>query len=164
MYHPALDPYHSAFRMLVLLAFDPTRQYDRVALQILDFYAIFPELVPTITFPKEHLKWKRQFSQLTNPYWFSGEQGLVFSRMQTLQDKALDLLYAQGLLDRENYANGKIQLNMEQFKGLDLPESALLQNKPLMQFLVTVLGRLPLHGVGGMKDRTHLLEYRYDNV
>jgi hypothetical protein len=164
LYHPALDPYHSAFRVLALLAYSPGRRYDREALSILDFYSVFPELIPTITFPREHMKWKRQFANLANPYWFSGEQALVFSRMRSLQERALDLLYAQGLLDREKYAQGQIQLDIEQFNKLGLPESTFRYNNDLLEFLVAVLGQFPVRGVGGLKDRTHLLEYRYDNV
>lgn len=163
MYHPALDPYHSAFRMLNLLAYAPGRLYERPALRILDFYAVFPELIPGITLPRHLSKWKRTFSNLHNPYWYGGQRTLVFARMQHLQETALNLLYAQGLVDPEKFTKGYVQVKVDNFRRLDLPKFAA-QSGDLLQFLVTELGTLPLHGIGGLKERTHLLEYRYDNV
>ena len=163
IYHPALDPYHSAFRMLHLLAHDPERQYDRRALRILDFYALFQQLIPTIRLQKPLLKWRRQFSGRDNPYWFSGEPALVFARMEPLQATALDLLYAQGLVDPAKYPDGQVQLLPDQFRRVSPPEPALM-SRDVLEFLVNHLGALPLHGPGGLKDRTHLLEYRYDDV
>src|SRR5438128_2267276 len=115
IYHPALDPYHSAFRMLQLLAYAPERVYDRRTLRILDFYAVFPQLVSTIRLPKEHAKWRKFFADHDNPYWFTGEPALVFAHMQPLQDTALDLLYAQGLIDPVKYEEGQVQLVRDQF-------------------------------------------------
>lgn len=163
MYHPALDPYHSAFRMLSILASEPEMQYDRPALRIIDFYLIFPELISEITLPKSLSKLKRDVSHPRNPYWFSGEAPLVFARMLPLQDIALDLLYAHGLLEAAKYSQGKIQVAIERFRQLALPENSHAL-KERISALTTLLGKLPVNGIGGLKERTHLMEHRYDDV
>lgn len=163
IYHPALDPYHCAFRLLQLLAYDPDRRYDARALRILDFYAVFPRQISAIRLPASCGKWKRRFSETENPYWFTGEPGLIFARMGPLQETALDLLYAQGLTDAAAHAEARVNLVKARFQKMTLPEAAS-QPKDLLEFLVTVLGALAFHGPGGLKDRTGLLEYRYDAV
>lgn len=162
IYHPALDPYHCVFRMLQVLAYAPERQYDKRVLRILDFYAVFPHLISNIRLPREHTKWKRHFSGLENPYWFSGEPTLVFAQMEPLQETAQNLLYAQGLADPSMYPD-YVKLVIEGFRRLTLPASKSMSGT-LLEFLVTVLGKIPFHGYGGLKDRTRLLEYRYDPV
>jgi hypothetical protein len=163
IYHPALDPYHSAFRMLQLLAYDPKRDYDRRAICVLDFYAVFPQLIQTIRLPKQHAKWRRRFSERENPYWFNGDRTLVFGQMRPLQETALDLLYAQGLLDNLKYSDGHVQIVLDDFRRIGLSEPSPT-TREVLDFLVTVLGSFPFHGIGGLKDRTGLLEYRYDTA
>jgi hypothetical protein len=161
IYHPALDPYHSAFRMLQILAAAPERSFERRALRILDFYCVFPQLVSTIKLPREQMKWKREFADQDNAYWFTGEPRVVFAQMQPLQDTALDLLYAQGLVDPAKYAKTEVQLVVDQFKALQLPAPSSVPNN-IFEFLTNVLGTISFHGPGGLKDRTDLLDYRYD--
>lgn len=162
IYHPALDPYHCTFRILQLLAFSPERRYEKRALRILDFYAVFPHLIPQIRFPRDRFKWKREFLGLGNPYWFSGEPRLVFMQMEPLQETALNLLFAQGLADPSLFPD-YVKLEIDSFRRLALPESRSMSSK-LLSFLVTVLGAIPLQGEGGLKDRTGLMEHRYDAV
>lgn len=159
IYHPALDPYHSAFRILQILSFDPEKDYDWRTLRILDFYAVFPQLITKIVLPKQHVTWRKVFSSFENPYWFSGDPSLVFNRMEPLQKTALDLLYAQGLADANKYSEQRVQVVLSELKKLKLP---IPESSQTLKFLVTVLGSMPFHGIGGLKDRTRLLEYRYD--
>jgi hypothetical protein len=163
IYHPALDPYHSAFRILHLLAYDPKRYYDRRAICVLDFYAVFPQLIPTVRLPNQHARWRRLFSGRENPYWFNGDRRLVFGQMRPLQETALDLLYAQGLIDNLQYSDGFVQIVLDEFRRVNLSEPSPPAGE-VLEFLVTVLGTFPFHGVGGLKDRTGLLEYRYDTA
>ena len=160
IYHPALDPYHCTFRMLQVLGYAPERQYDKRALRILDFYAVFPHLISNIRLRREHMKWRKRFLGLDNPYWFGGEPALVFAQMEPLQETAQNLLYAQGLTDPSLYP-GSIKLVIDAFRRLTLPASTSMSGD-LLEFLVTILGEFPFHGYGGLKDRTGLMEHRYD--
>lgn len=163
VYHPALDPYHSAFRMLHILAYASEREYDIAALRILDFYAVFPQLIATVRLPRGLRRAKTQLSAGKNPYWFTGDPVQIFTRMEPLQQTALNILYAQRLLDAKEYQNGRIRISLDQFKQLSLPPS-LTVTRETLDFLVNVLGKLSFQGSGGLKDRTGLLEYRYDAI
>jgi hypothetical protein len=149
--------------MLHILAHNPERQYDPKVLRILDFYAIFPYLISTIRLPNESRSWKKHFLRFKNPYWFTGEPVLVFTRMEHLQQTALNLLYAQGFANPDKYPTGQVQIVLSEFKkiGVPSPTSAFQE---VLDFLVNVLGQLPFQGRGGLKDRTGLLEYRYDTL
>jgi hypothetical protein len=86
---------------------------------------------------------------------------LVFTRMEPLQQTALNLLYAQGFANPEKYPSGQIQVVTDQFQKMNLQQPATL-SQDILEFLVNTLGRLTFQGPGGLKDRTGLLEYRYD--
>jgi hypothetical protein len=163
IYHPALDPYHSSFRILHILAYKPAREYDPKVIRILDFYAVFPHLISTIRLPNEYRSKKKQFLKLKNPYWFTGEPVLVFTRMEPLQQTALNLLYAQGLADPQKYTEGQIKIVVSEFQKMKIPQPSSMFLE-VLEFLVNGLGSLPFHGLGGLKARTGLLEYRYDAV
>jgi hypothetical protein len=163
-YHPALDPYHAAFRMLRLLTFNPTAQYEREKLFILDFYLAFPHLIAEVRLPPAETRRKRNFAKYANEYVFTGTPKLVFLQMRLLQETALRLLFSKGLIDEDLYRDGVVRL---QASGLPpelarrIAEQNAVDAEPV-SYLVEVVGKFSLYGAGGIKDRTGLLEFRYD--
>src|SRR5437899_2350038 len=97
-YHPALDPYHNALRLLQLLIHRGS-EYELDALRILDFFLIFPEDIASVRLPRNAVAWRASVRSLSNPYWFEGDRLLVFAQMKAIQDTALSLLSARGLID-----------------------------------------------------------------
>lgn len=165
-YHPALDAYHSAFRMLRLLSHDPSQSYEVDRLRILDFYLAFPQLIGQIKLPKESLWARKEFRTFENPYTFSGSPRMVFMRMAPLQNAAIRLLLSAGVLDPDGYRDGVLRVT-----EIDLPgelTSRILEldaeQEQLLSFLTDDLAGISLLGPKGLKDRTGLLEWRYDSV
>ncbi len=165
-YHPALDAYHCAFRILRLLAVQPGRSYPRELLRILDFYFLFPHLVSTIRLPQAEKKWKHEFDDQANIYWYYGETKSVFNTIEPLQDYALDLLFAKNLIDNSKYLENNVILLPETLQTDMLRQAHVANEKDskLVQFLVDVLGAMTFFGKDGLKARSGLLEYRYDAV
>ena len=66
-YHPALDPYHTAFRnvRVFMLARRPI-EYDR--LRLLDLYLLFPEFVRDTRLPRSARAWRRRLRDRANEY------------------------------------------------------------------------------------------------
>jgi hypothetical protein len=164
-YHPALDPYHAALRILQILDYHET-EYELDALRILDFFLVFPEEIGSIRLPKHAQSWRAQFSSPANPYWFEGDRLLAFAQMKIIQNTALSLLSAKGLIDPNSLRRGRVKLVPDKIP----PQlEALLSDKnaesaSLVTFLVSVLGELPVRGRDGLKDRSKLMEFRYDTV
>jgi hypothetical protein len=164
-YHPALDPYHTAFRLARILYFNP-KTYEIDTLKILDFFLVFPEEVANIRLPQGQTSWRRRVSEPHNEYWFSGDRLLTFTQMRLIQETALALLASRGIIQHELYVDRYIALDLN---GIPKELSELIHAKnteeqTIMAFLTTVLGALTLRGKDGLKDRTKLLEFRYDAV
>jgi hypothetical protein len=164
-YHPALDPYHGALRILQLLVLHEG-EYELDALRILDFFHVFPEDIRSIRLPRDATSWRAQISAALNPYWFEGDRLLTFAQMKEIQNSALSLLSAKGLLDPERLRKGRAKLVPERVPERldDLLRQKNTASAPLVTFLVTVLGEIPVRGRDGLKDRTKLMEFRYDSV
>lgn len=164
-YHPALDPYHTAFRLMLVLVFS-SRRFEVDTLRILDFFLVFPSEIDTIRFPREHLRWRKRLAEVENPYWFSGDRLLTFAQMRAIHDTALSLLASKGLIDPGLLSEGEVELRQEAIPAtlVDVFETKGRENQALLTFLTSVLGEIPLRGQDGLKDRTKLMEFRYDTV
>ena len=86
--------------------------------------------------------------------------------MEPMQIAALDTLADQNLIIPERWSVGEVMTTDEQ------PPSAIVErvkianetNADLISFLSTLGSTYTLTGKDGLKDRTGLLEYRYDPV
>lgn len=164
-YHPALDPYHAALRVLQLLAYHEG-EYELDALRILDFFLVFPEEIGSIRLPRPAQSWRTRLRTPANPYWFEGDRLLAFAQMKAIQNTALSLLSAKGLIDPEKLRRGRVSLFPERVPEqiLTLLRDKNAESATLLTFLVGVLGQLPVRGRDGLKDRSKLMEFRYDSV
>jgi hypothetical protein len=160
-YHPAHDPYHSALRMLRILAHDPVQTRTREQLQILDFYLTFPELIADIRLPPKETRHRNAFRKRRNEYNFSGDPRMIFRQMQQLQDAALRLLISTGVITETptgySLDVSKLTPAMQEVLTLDHDEDHYALN-----YVTMTLGALPVTGKDGLKARTGLMEFKYD--
>lgn len=159
-YHPALDPYHAAFRILraLVLAGGSTEE-DR--LRLLDLYLLFPHLASEMTLPSKVRGWRTVLDEYQNPYWFSGDTMLVFQQIRPIHEAGLALLETTGFLQRDDAPRRWSLLQLDH----PLTDAATDQNvrdAELSQFLRDVVIPLELGGQRGLKARSGLLEWRYN--
>jgi hypothetical protein len=166
-YHPALDAYHSAFRILrILAAFEGERiEVDKI--RILDFLLAFPHLLSQdVRLPNTTKARVRRLAIKANSYRLSASPRLVFVKMTPLQHQAIKLLASTRLIGVEEPSHQFI------FKTRTAPppklSRAIAQKNGRDSELISILTRdvasFPLLGSGGLKDRTNLMEFRYDAV
>lgn len=166
-FQPALDPYHTIFRLLRLLptiAFANRLEFDHV--RILDFYLVFPFRIFSIRVKPEHRRFKRiaKNYESTKPYSDMPEDYIIFDRMKPIQTTAFQHLAALGFISPSQLEEGWITPAGVTLSG-DLQERILRSNRQdeeLMSVLKLLALDYRLSGAGGLKDRTHLLEHRYD--
>ena len=166
-YQPAYDPYHTAFRLLRLSAVDPARSFKIDQLRILDFYLAFPSFASSIRGVKAKVK-SAGLDDLPEEYGELPSAITVFHQMAPIQDAAIQTLCVQGILDfdKETFLQSELRLSKN---GIPEPLSNTIskknkRDKELIDFLFNVLLEIPLEGTNGLKDRTRLLEHRYDFV
>lgn len=162
IYHPAFDAYHTAFRMLAITESIPKLEIDKA--RLLDFYLLFPATVSTIRLPIEHKGVRKEAKVFINTFHDPLDPKITFRDMSYIQEVSLKSIAAAGLIDIDGIADGFIVRTSMQLSGdlrLRLKEFIEYRN-PVSRFVLTTLSAIALRGVDGLKDRTGLMEYRYD--
>lgn len=168
-YQPAFDPYHAVYRFLRLCkTVLAGRSLHEDHLRILDFYLLFPFRIDEIRLKRPHQKFKKLAKKFekAKPYGELPEDKVLFARMQPLQTAALDTLATKDLIDAELYRTGTIGTTDEQVSA-QVAERIRADNetqKDLIEFLTVLATEYELLGDDGLKDRTKLMEYRYDAI
>lgn len=167
-YHPAHDSYHAAFRTMQLLAASKSKSYLVDAFRILDFYLLFPFMLKRISKPQNSLSLfgSLGLGRISEPYQRLPSPRTAFLQVEGIQIAAYRHLAAAAVLNFEEFQLGKIQLGQPEIRE-PLRSAVAAQNerdKNVLRYLIEVLGELPVHGPGGLKARTNLLEFRYDRA
>lgn len=168
-YNEAFDPYHAAFRFMRLhLACDPSDRLPFDLVRILDFYLLFPFRLQSMKFFSEDTDWRkvsRSYEQ-DAPYGLMPDDKIVFARMEPFQRAAAASLVHSGHLDGSAWDEQQVQFTKKELPSTVTTRCAELNERmaDLIQILCQMKSRYPLAGRNGLKDRTGLLEYRYDTV
>ncbi len=167
-YQAALDPFHALFRLLRLWPILSKGPLPRETIRILDFYLLFPFRIGEIRIGKPHLRYKRLAKTYghTKPYGEQPEGRAVLNRMEPIQNAALNTLAANGLIDPDRLVLGQVRITNAPIPDDIAPRvnAANDSQADLMEFLSILASDYNLLGSGGLKDRTGLLEHRYDPV
>lgn len=168
-YEPAFDPLHTMYRALrIREGAGMTRRVPLDLFRILDFYLLFPESLNGVQFRQEHRRLKKR-AVATNrapTYGPRPEDVVLFERMRPFQEASLDTLALHHFFVPESLADGWIEAGSEPLSP-QLAERVGQSNADeaaLIEVLRVIAADYQLEGSGGMKDRTGLLEHRYDAV
>jgi hypothetical protein len=168
-YNEAFDPYHAVFRIIRLGSVclqDRKISFDM--LRILDFYLLFPFRIQGMSLLSEDIAWRsisKSYSWMT-PYGGMPDDRVVFNRMEPFQRAAMTSLVKAGYVASQEWARDEIL-----FLAVSLPKSINARVKSsnsrmeeITEILCGIRDRYPLLGKNGLKDRSKLMEYRYDPV
>lgn len=164
VYNPVFDAYHCIFRLLAVLERRPSIEVD--ALRILDFSLCFPSIVATFKLPKELAALKVIAKKAHNPYRDAMGANRLFLSLRPTHDGALACLAAAGFITPKELAAGRATRTATSLP-LDLHErcAALVASETFFfEQIASKLLELPLLGPNGLKDRSGLMEFRYDPI
>jgi hypothetical protein len=168
-FQPALDPFHTVFRLLRLRPLISRRgPLHRDFVRILDFYLVFPFRIEDIRLLPKHRRYKTLLTRLTysKPYGDQPDDQPLFLRMEMIQNAALETLVNETFFDPAAW-------NVSEVRATDVsvppPISARIEGlnslqPELLKFLETLATEYTLLGPAGLKARTGLIEFRYDPV
>lgn len=164
IYHPAFDAYHCAFRMLAITS--EHRVLELAKLRILDFFLCFPAEVANVQLPLDHGDVKKLAREARNPYRGPISVSRTFRDLEPIQTAAARLLALTGIFSISELEQGRIVRTGQALPdGLQLAyASGIAFSTPLDRYVLSKMAGIPLAGVGGLKQRTGLMEYRYDAV
>jgi hypothetical protein len=150
--------------MLQLLTAMKQQEVELDRLRIWDFYLTFPNEARKIKYPTALSELKKIFKQKEeNPYEDLIDTKRIIERMKPYQMSALHCIASYGLIDAKLLSKNKVARTEK-----ELPQELLSKfgdisvEKANVIKLVIGFSELPLYGQMGLKDRTGLIEFKYD--
>lgn len=164
VYHPAFDIYNCVFRMLQLTTSMKQSEIELDRLRIWDFYLTFPNEARKISYPRNLSELKRIFKKKKeNPYEDLIDPKRIIERMKPYQMSALRCMASYGLIDSKSLSKNIVKrTNKEIPKEIQSKFSELTIEKSNIIKLIIGFNELPLYGKMGLKYRTGLIEFKYD--
>ena len=164
IYHPAFDIYNCVFRMLQLLSYMKQEEVEVDKLRIWDFYLTFPNEARNISYPSNLSELKKIFRKKDpNPYEDLIDAKRIVERMKSYQLSALKCIASYGFIDSELLGKNIVRrTNKELPTELSNKLNELSIEKQNVIKLVVSFWDFPLYGKYGLKYRTGLIEFKYD--
>ena len=166
LYHPMLDPYHCALRVLGLLSDAEMQQIEWDRLRLLDFLIVFPHTLKQMRLPSEYRSRRSALRSVPEPYELLPNMTRLFYQVSELQTGGVRLLAASELIGKEALEHGHIRISVhkdDQVQALATAMNELhYRSEDWYAFVIECLVRYPLNGRGGLKERTGLMEHRHD--
>ena len=166
IYHPVYDINHCIYRFLRILETSRHSSFAWDLFRLLDFYSVFPHLLKNIKpFPRELSAYKKVLNRIDAPYESMPNHQRVFHEILNIQNTAVHNLIAKNLITADAFCKQVVQRSEE---NLPANLKANLDTDPVItegwyRFLVDELPTIPLKEKMGLKQRSQLLEYRYDS-
>lgn len=163
VYHPAFDLSHGMFRMLRLLEANPEHQMKWDTFRILDFYYLFPHLLEAARLPRNMTKRKRDFGKLGSKYTRVPTPRMFIQQLRGIHESIARSLAGKGFIEPTEFEEGLL-VRTEQAIPPELLRmfADAVDDAALVNMLAAEMASIPLTGGDGLKDRTGLLEHRYD--
>lgn len=168
IYDPALDPYHSAIRILTIAIAAKKKQIELSldAARIADYFLVYPSKIVNFTFPAQFKSIRTAAKEAENPYRQTLGNKATFERMKPIFLSALSGLVAAGFVDE-----GELKRGVVTPLDVDIPEdlAAALNRFQVRQtavgsFVLSDMIAMRANGDNGLKHRSKLIEHRYDTV
>ena len=107
---------------------------------------------------------RKAAAETDNPYRRSTGSRAAFERMRPIFFAALTGLVAAGLVDGEALKDGLISLSETELPADLAAAASRFQERQTVvgRFVLSELLAMPSNGAGGLKDRSGLIEHRYD--
>jgi hypothetical protein len=161
VYHPAFDVYHGAFRALLLLEHTPEKSMFADTLRIVDLYLMFPYLLAELDFPKGTGREGRRLAGVRSRFNSLPSPKIFLSQTKTLHRLVISSLAGKQLISEDALKEGVVARTDEPILG-DLLSQAHARDVELAAYLGAKIATVPLLGKRGLKERSKLMEFRYD--
>ncbi len=164
VYHSAFDMYHSVYRMIQLLSNLKEDYVKLERLRIWDYYLAFPNEMAKIKYERSSNDIQNLFPKKYNPYEVVVDGKIIFEKMRAYQLTAIKTLASHGLIEKDYLTHNRVtKIDKTLFENvLQNFEPLSVREDNIIKIMTTYFYKMPLYGEKGLKDRTNLLEYRYD--
>ncbi len=164
VYHSAFDMYHCVYRLIQLLSNLKEEYVELERLRMWDYYLAFPNEMTKIRYERGNNDIQNLFPKKENPYEIVLDSKIIFEKMKPYQLTAIKTLASYGLVKKDYLTENRItKIDKTLFEDILKNYEPLSDRESnIIKIMTTYFYNMPLYGEKGFKDRTNLLEFRYD--
>jgi len=166
IYDQALDPYHTAIRILAVTSAAEKRKVKLSvdAVRIADYFLVFPFKMIDFTFPAEFRYVRTAVKETESPYRTAPGMRAAFERMRPIFFAAASGLVAAGFLSESAFKTGTVERTKKDIPtDLAAALNRFVERQNVVgKYVLSDLLDMPANGNHGLKHRSRLLEHRYD--
>ncbi|WP_343660179.1 ABC-three component system middle component 5 [Chryseobacterium sp.] len=169
VYNQAFDLYHTIFRILHFLnKFENGSKIEIERIRIWDFYLLFPSKIHEIRLKQTESdirKLRKEFiKDSNNPYEKIYENRKVFEKIKPYQLAAINCIASYGIIDKSSINQQRVKiLNKEILtEFVNNFDELTPKEKNVIALMTSHFNQISLFGTDGLKNRTSLMESRYD--
>lgn len=168
IYDPALDPYHSAIRILTIALAASQKRIELTldAARIADYFLVYPAKIIHFTFPAQFKSMRTAAKEAENPYRQTLGNKAAFEKMKPIFLSALSGLVAAGFVEEDDLKRGVLKPS-----DVVIPDDLaaaldrfLVRQTAVGKFVLSDMIAMRPNGDNGLKHRSKLIEHRYDIV
>jgi len=165
IYHPAYDINHSIYRILLILNSSIHKEFQWDLLRLMDFYVLFPHLLKHVSpLPVTVRSYKKLINALPDAYESMLNTKRILFELEPIQNTAIQNIMAKDLIDLNKFQEGIVTRS-----GTALPDELTVRlqadetvHEEWFRFIANELPVLEFNGKTGLKQRSGLMEYKYD--
>jgi hypothetical protein len=151
------------FRMLRLLEANPERQMKWDTFRILDLDYLFPHLLEAARLPRAMSRRKQEFGKLGSKYTRVPTPRMFIQQLRGIHESIARSLAAKGFIEPVEFDEGLlVRTKREIPQDLVQMFAEAADDAGLVEMLAVEMAAISLTGGNGLRDRTGLLEHRYD--
>lgn len=164
LYHPFKDSNHCSYRLLSLLvAINKPIAIEK--LRVIDFYYLFPFFIKTIQpWPSDILAYKKYTNEIEAPFESLPNKAKLFFDVNQLQNQSIYYLASKGIISVAALQDGNAMLidGKIPHEILEIIGEDYFCNSNVFKILAEAIPLTKWSGASGLKRRSGLMEYKYD--
>lgn len=161
LYQPIFDPYHCSYRLLLLLSNLDEEEIETDRLKIYDFILLYPSFLHKMKLPQAFTYIRKSIK--VNEYNNINSEKIVFVQLNKIQNISLNELASTSIIHSDRLKKGYVN-RTETVLPNNILESISNQNIEKMKILNFIKNDLNRLSISKLKERTGLIEYRYDKT
>lgn len=169
LYNNAFDLYHTIFRVLNLLSkVDENNSIEVDRIRIWDYYLLFPSQIFHIKPRRNEVEFKNILKQLNvtkaNPYQKISDERMTLEKIKPYQIAALNCLASYNIINKDELLEDKISILSKELLTQYVNSIGILSSreKNIITIVTSQFYDISLFGDKGLKNRSDLLESKYD--
>uniref|UniRef100_UPI0040495B0E ABC-three component system middle component 5 n=1 Tax=Fulvivirga sp. TaxID=1931237 RepID=UPI0040495B0E len=169
VYNQAFDLYHTIFRLLHFLKkFENDEIIETERIRIWDFYLLFPSKIHEIRLKQgesDIRKLRKEFiKDSNNPYERITENRKIFEKIKPYQLAALNCIASYGIIEKSFLNQQRITIINKSIldEFVNNFEELTPKERNVIALMTSHFNQVSLFGTDGLKNRTNLIESKYD--